>query len=139
MTGSGDTAEPARDSSYSPSKLRAKRKPRHVVPAEDIPMGELDSHYKRLLRLGKGNPWKRAFLGAAVLLAGGVIGAVLAGPGWTWQVKAATALAIACGLAWRGISETEAEDIGNLCKDYKDDILDSIELVPAEEASEAAS
>jgi hypothetical protein len=57
----------------------------------------------------------------------------LAGPGWTWQVKTATALAVACALAWRGITETEAEDIDNLCNDYKHDILDSMELVPAEE------
>jgi hypothetical protein len=99
-------------------------------------MGELDSHYKRLQRLGKGNIWKRGFLGAAVLLAGGVIGAVLAGPGWTWEVKAAAALAVTCGLAWRAVSETETEDIQSLCNDYKDDILDSIELVPVEEGQE---
>jgi hypothetical protein len=92
-------------------------------------MSELESHYKRLCRLGKGNTWKRTFLGAAVLLAGGVIGAVLAGPGWTWEVKAAAGIAIVCGLAWRGVRETEAEDIESLCRDYKEDILDSIELI----------
>lgn len=124
-------------SSYSPSKYRAQRKPRHVVPAENIPMGELDSHYKRLQRVGKGNPWKRGFLGAAVLLVGGIVGAVLAGPGWTWQVKAAAGIAIVCGLAWRGISETESEDIASLCADYKEDILDSIELVPVGDAESA--
>jgi hypothetical protein len=96
-------------------------------------MGELEAHYRRLQRLGNGNSWKRAFLGAAVLFVGGVIGAVLAGPGWTWQVKAAAATAVACGLAWRGISETEAEGVTNLCDDYKEQILDSIELVPVEE------
>jgi hypothetical protein len=102
-------------------------------------MGELDSHYKRLQRLGKGNPWKRGFLGAAVLMAGGVVGAVLAGPGWTWQVKAASGIAIVCALAWRGISDTEAEDITNLCTDYKEDILDSIELVPVEDAESSTA
>jgi hypothetical protein len=125
-------------SSYSQASFRAQRKPRHVVPAENIPMGELDSHYTRLQRLGKGNPWKRGFLGVAVLLAGGVVGAVLAGPGWTWPVKAAAGIAIVCGLGWRGVSETEAEDIANLCSDYKSDILDSIELVPVENAESTA-
>lgn len=124
---------------YSQAKYRARRKPRHVTPAEGLPMGELESHYKRLQRLGGGKPWKRAFLGAAVLLAGGVIGAVLAGPGWTWPVKAAAGIAIVCGFAWRGVSETEAEDIGCLCKDYKEDILDSIELVPIGEAEAGTS
>ena len=100
-------------------------------------MGELESHYKRLCRLGRGTTWKRAFLGAAVLLAGGVVGAVLAGPGWTWEVKAAAGIALVCGLAWRGIRESEAEDLENLCRDYKEDILDSIELVE-EQPEEAA-
>jgi membrane protein implicated in regulation of membrane protease activity len=99
-------------------------------------MGELESHYKRLCRLGHGNKWKRTFLGVAVLLCGGVLGAILAGPGWTWRVKVAAVLAVVCALAWRGIAETESEDIKNLCKDYKEDILDSIELVPVEEEQE---
>jgi hypothetical protein len=102
-------------------------------------MGELESHYKRLQRVGKGNPWKRGFLGASVLLAGGVVGALLAGPGWTWQVKAAAAVAVVCYLAWRGINETEAEDVQNLCSDYKEDILDSIDLVPVAEKAAASS
>jgi hypothetical protein len=85
-------------------------------------------------RVGKGNPWKRAFLGAAVLMAGGVVGALLAGPGWTWQVKAAAGIAVVCGLAWKAVDDTEAEDVQNLCSDYKEDILDSIELVPVEGA-----
>lgn len=91
-------------------------------------MSELEAHYRRLRRVGKGNIWKRAFLGLAVILIGGVVGAVLAGPGWTWEVKATLGLAVMASLAWYGIHETEAEDLKTICEDFKEDILDSIEL-----------
>lgn len=48
-------------SSYTRGTYRAQRKPSHVVPAENISMNELESHYKRLQRIGKGNPWNVHF------------------------------------------------------------------------------
>lgn len=93
-------------------------------------MGELRAHYKRLCRVNEENPWKRGFGLVAVILLGAVAGAYLAGPGWTWQVKCAAALAVFAGLAWKGISETESESIGAIRDDYKENILDSLVLEP---------
>ncbi len=132
-----ETSEPGRGSSYAPAKYRAKRKARHVVPAEDIPVGELESHYERLCRAGGGFYWKPFFLGLAVLLAGGIVGSIFAGPGWTPLAKWSVALIFLCLLAWRAVDETESEDIKAIREDYKKTILDSIELVPAEEPSES--
>ena len=95
-------------------------------------MSELESHYGRLLRLGEKFPWKRLFLTLAVLLAGGIIGSVFAGPGWTTLVKSSCALIVLCLLAWKAVSETEMEDIKAIRRDFKENILDSIELVPIE-------
>ncbi|HVD86135.1 MAG TPA: hypothetical protein VNB59_01880 [Solirubrobacterales bacterium] len=91
-------------------------------------MSELDRHYERLCRVGKGGLWKRAFLGFAVLMAGGVIGAVLAGPGWTSEVKVAALVSVIALIAWFAVHETESEGISNIRQDFKEDILDSIEF-----------
>lgn len=96
-------------------------------------MGELETHYKRLCRVGEENLWKSAFGLLAVVLLGGVVGAALAGPGWTWEVKSAAALTVLAGFAWRGIAETETEGIKAIRDDYKRDILDSLVLEPVEE------
>jgi len=93
-------------------------------------MGELETHYKRLCRVGEENLWKRGFGLLAVVLLGVVVGAALAGPGWTWEVKAAAALTVLAGLGWKGMAETESEGIKAIRDDYKEDILDSLVLEP---------
>jgi hypothetical protein len=93
-------------------------------------MGELETHYKRLCRVSKENPWKKGFGLVGVVLLGGVVGAALAGPGWTWEVKTAALLAVVSGIAWKAIAETESESIRTISDDYKEDILDSLVLEP---------
>src|SRR5690349_22609603 len=93
-------------------------------------MGELETHYKRLCRVNDENLWKKSFGLLAVVLMGGVVGAALAGPGWTWEVKAAAALTVLAGVGWRGMAETESEGIQAIRDDYKEDILDSLVLEP---------
>ncbi len=122
------------DGSKSPEPIspqyRVRRSPRHVQPAENIPIGELESHYKRLCRVGEENLWKKGFGLLAVVLLGGVVGASLAGPGWTWEVKAAAVVTVVAGLGWKGIADTESEGIKTIRDDYKRDILDSLVLEP---------
>jgi hypothetical protein len=98
-------------------------------------MGELETHYKRLCRVGEENLWKKGFGLFAVILLGGVVGAALAGPGWTWEVKAAAALTALAGLGWKGMDETESEGIKAIRDDYKEDILDSLILKPVDGAA----
>ena len=93
-------------------------------------MGELETHYKRLCRVGEENLWKKGFGLLAVVLLGVVVGAALAGPGWTWEVKTAAALTVLAGLGWKGMAETETEGIKAIRDDYKEDILDSLVLEP---------
>ncbi|HEX9967229.1 MAG TPA: hypothetical protein VGB06_04740 [Solirubrobacterales bacterium] len=95
-------------------------------------MGELETHYRRLSRVKDQNPWKSGFGLLAVVLLGGVVGAALAGPGWTWEVKAAAALTLLAGAAWKGIAETESEGIQAIRDDFKRDILNSLILEPVE-------
>jgi len=102
-------------------------------------MSELERHYQRLCRVGQGEIWKRAFLGLSILLWGGVIGAVLAGPGWTAAVEAATLLAFVLLLASGAVQRAEAEAISNIREDFKEDILDSIELEMEDENREEFS
>ena len=102
-------------------------------------MGELETHYKRLRRVGEENLWKKGFGLLAVVLLGGVVGAALAGPGWTWEVKAAAALTVLAGLGWKGISSTESEGIEAIRIDFKEDILDSLVLEPIEDSSGSSS
>lgn len=130
QAGSGKSTE---DSSYRLPKYRTRRKAPHVTAANEITVSELQAHYDRLCRCDGGFPWKRGFLGLAVLLAGAVIGAVLAGPGWTDSVKFATVLALFCLVAWRAVDEKETEALTAIRTDFKREILDSIEFVPVEE------
>ena len=102
-------------------------------------MGELETHYKRLCRVEEENLWKRGFGLLAVVLLGVVLGAALAGPGWTWEVKMAAALTVLSGLAWRGIAETESESISTIRDDFRDDILESLVLEPVEGSSPTRS
>jgi hypothetical protein len=95
-------------------------------------VGELETHYKRLCRVNDENLWKKGFGLLAVVLMGGVVGAALAGPGWTWEVKAAAALTLLAGLGWKGIAETESEGLQAIRDDYKEDILDSLVLEPVD-------
>jgi hypothetical protein len=68
-----------------------------------------------------------------------VVGAALAGPGWTWEVKAAAALTLLAGLGWKGIAATETEGIEAIRTDFKEDILDSLVLEPVEDSSSTSS
>ncbi len=98
-------------------------------------MSELESHYVRLDRVRKrrGAMWRRVFGGLSMLSLGAVAGAILAGPGWTWQVKVALIVGVLSSITWHAIRDTEAENLKGLCDDYKRDILDSIELVAVED------
>lgn len=124
------------DGSKAPEPIspeyRVRRAPRYVQPAENLPISELESHYKRLCRVGEENLWKKGFGLLAVILLGGVVGAALAGPGWTWEVKAAAVVTVVAGLAWKGIADTESEGIKTIRDDYKRDILDSLVLEPVD-------
>lgn len=117
-------------SKYAPGPPTiVRRKAQHTANPEDLMIGELRTHYKRLCRVGHADLWRRLFSGTAALLAGGVVGAILAGPGWTTEVKGAATLAIFSGIAWLAIQDTDAESIGGIREDYKRDILDSFEMV----------
>lgn len=85
------------------------------------------------MRVGTGNLLKKAFGGSAAVLVGGVVGALLAGGGWTTGVKIAAVAGALCLLAWIAIREAESENLDCICRDYKQDILDSIEFVEVEE------
>jgi hypothetical protein len=105
--------------------IRAFRDHRTTTTAPNVMVGELESHHRRLRRVGGGNLWKKAFGGAGAVLCGGVIGGLLTGASWTPSMKAAAGFTTLCFLAWFAIRDTEAENIDSICADYKKDILDS--------------
>ncbi len=114
--------------SFDRKSLRARRKPGHIAPAEDLSMGELRTHYNRLCRVGNVAFWKLLFSGGWQAFAGAFIGGAIAHASQALLVALAVAT-VGCFLGWVAVRDTEAESVKAIREDYKTDILDSIELV----------
>jgi hypothetical protein len=119
---------------YKPGETVARRKARHKARPEDLMMGELQTHYERLCRVGNVDFWKVLFSAAWQVLLGGFIGAAVASAPALVLVPLGIA-AFCTFLGWIAIKDTEAETVKGIRVDYKRDILDSYEIVDGEDVA----
>jgi hypothetical protein len=117
---------------YKPGETVARRKARHKAHPEDLMMGELQTHYERLCRVGNVDFWKVLLSAAWQVFLGGFIGAAIASaPAVVLLPLGAAALCTFVG--WIAVRDTEAETVKGIRADYKRDILDSYEIVDGTE------
>ena len=91
-------------------------------------MGELQTHYERLCRVGNVDLWKVLFSGGWQALLGAFIGAAIAHADAVvlWPLGVGAGLTF---IAWIAVRDTESETVEGIRQDYKRDILDSYEMV----------
>jgi hypothetical protein len=125
--------QPAPPPDYKPGETIARRKARHKAEPKDLMMGELQTHYERLCRVGNVDFWKLLFSAAWQVFVGGFIGAAVASaPALVLLPLGVAALCTFVG--WIAVKDTEAETVKGIRADYKRDILDSYEIIDGEDA-----
>lgn len=117
---------------YQQGETVARRKARHKARPEDLMMGELQTHYERLCRVGNVDFWK-VFLSAGwQVFLGAFIGAAVANAAALVLAPLGTA-GLCTFIGWVAVKDTEAETVKGIRTDYKRDILDSYEIVEGDE------
>ena len=118
------------ESSPPPYRAVLRRKSSTTAKVTEVMISELQTHHRRLERVGKSDWWARFFavLGNVLLGAGVGLGIAHDDLFYRWALVS-FGFALLSGVSFIAVRNTEAESVKAICDDYKKDVLDSFEYV----------